>query len=119
MGHIRIEDHWPPFPYTNEQNPNTGDKTLYARAQRIHIETEHRRVADRLITQLETGQVAATVVTPLNIGRQLAKRDFRQTSERKQLLATLAAYGVPAEKVRVTFRIRVVGRSYARVVVLP
>ena len=90
------------------------DETLYERAQHVHCEMEHCRVAEGLIAQLKKGQLPASVETTSDIAAQLSKRTFsRQTLEREQLLATLAAYGVPAEKVRVT------SLSCAKVKVLP
>ena len=113
---------------SNPGEPNTNEESLYARAKRLNQEAKQRRKQeekDRV--QKECQKVAKKIINGLSEGRlpvieisDKARRRLEkktpsflrsQSPERIALLQSLAAYGVPENKVCIVYII-FFGRSW-------
>ena len=92
--------------------------TVYEDAQMTHKETELKQVKDKLLQQLQNGELPAVAKTTSDIALLLKKKGFfkkHQSLERERLMMALSYYGVPEDKVCVY----VLGDFSSQVVIRP
>ena len=80
-----------------------SDNKLDANEKKKLKEAELKRIRTTLVDQLKNGKLVAVAKTTSDIAGLLTNSGFFKTPtpERKELLAYLAAHGVPEDKVRV------------------